>query len=60
MSHPLHPVRRWLAAIMAAALWCGAGSTRADAFEEDSTKAGFILNFIKYVEWPAAALPAAI
>lgn len=33
-----------------------AGVVRADIPEEDNIKAGFVLNFAKYAEWPAAAL----
>lgn len=32
-----------------------AGVLQADAPEEDEIKAGFILNFMKYTEWPTAA-----
>ncbi len=35
-----------------------AGVSLADTAEEDSIKAGFVLNFAKYTEWPAAALGA--
>lgn len=39
------------------ALLCGiASSTLADTLAEDNVKAGLILNFAKYAEWPAAAL----
>lgn len=39
------------------ALLCGiASSTRADTLAEDNVKAGLILNFAKYAEWPSAVM----
>jgi hypothetical protein len=32
------------------------GTIRADTLSEDSIKAGYLLNFMKYTEWPATAL----
>ena len=45
---------RWF--VLLAVLLLASCGTRADGIEEDSAKAGFILNFTKYVEWPAGAL----
>lgn len=56
MPHPIRSFRFWRVAILAATLLTGAAA-RADTFEEDSTKAGFILNFIKYAEWPSTTPP---
>lgn len=57
MTFPIRSARRWLAAFLLAASLLSSG-VRADTFEADSTKAGFIFNFIKYAEWPPTALPA--
>lgn len=55
MPFSAQTVRRWVAVVLAATLL--GSSARADTFEADSTKAGFIFNFIKYAEWPPTALP---
>jgi hypothetical protein len=39
-----------------ATLLCLPASALADGLSEDRVKAGFILNFVKYTEWPPAAL----
>lgn len=57
MSFPIKSARCWLATLLLAATLLCTGA-HADTFEADSTKAGFIFNFIKYAEWPPATLPA--
>lgn len=51
------PPAGWRGALLLA-LTLFAGVSLADTAEEDSIKAGFVLNFAKYTEWPAAALGA--
>jgi hypothetical protein len=53
MSHLISSTRLWLVAIFAAAALPNAAA-QADSLTEDSFKAGFVFNFIKYVEWPKA------
>jgi hypothetical protein len=55
MPLSLRPSEFCLGAILMAALMLSTG-TRADTVAEDSIKAGYILNFARYTEWPAAAL----
>jgi len=53
MSPPIWLAKLWLVVLLAVTLLPGTGA-RADSSAEDSAKAGFILNFTKYTEWPAA------
>lgn len=57
MPSRLKPPAGWRGAWLLA-LMLFAGVSPADTAEEDSIKAGFVLNFAKYTEWPAAALGA--
>lgn len=41
------------------AMLCLPVSARADTLTEDRVKAGFVFNFMKYVEWPPTALGGA-
>ncbi len=56
MTNPLGRAGLWLAAVLTTMLPSGGAS--ADSIAEDKAKAGFIFNFTKYTEWPAATLPA--
>ena len=56
MPRPPRPSVPWLEAILAAAFLLSAVHTRADTAAEERVKAGFILNFARYTQWPAAAL----
>lgn len=51
MSPPNWLARLWLATLLAVTLLPGTGA-RANSLAEDNAKAGFILNFTKYTEWP--------
>jgi hypothetical protein len=53
MTPPIWLAKLWLVVLLAATLLPGAGA-RAGSLAEDSAKAGFILNFTKYAEWPGA------
>lgn len=55
MPSRFKPPAVWRVAMLFA-LTLLAGPSHADTVEEDSIKAGFVLNFTKYTEWPAAAL----
>ena len=48
----------WCAACVLAVLLSVTGA-RADSATEDGVKVGFILNFAKYTQWPAASLSGA-
>jgi hypothetical protein len=53
MSPQIWLAKLWLVVLLAATLLPGTGA-RAESSAEDSAKAGFILNFTKYTDWPAA------
>jgi hypothetical protein len=49
------PSPAWKAALLTLLLLLHA-AVRADTLSEDDIKAGFIFNFVKYAQWPGAAL----
>lgn len=51
MSSPIWLAKLWLVVLLAIILLPDKGA-RANSLAEDSAKAGFILNFINYTEWP--------
>ncbi len=53
MPRQCPPNFRWC---VFALFWLASSGAAADTPAEDNVKAGFILNFAKYTEWPAAAL----
>jgi hypothetical protein len=55
MPSRFKPPAVWRGALLLA-LMLLIGVSHADTVEEDNIKAGFVLNFAKYTEWPAAAL----
>jgi hypothetical protein len=58
MSRRFRTTGHWRSALLAALLFLGFGAY-ANTIEVDSAKAGFILNFIKYSEWPPTGSPNA-
>ncbi len=55
MFDSIRPTWPWLLATLLLAWMLPAAPLRADAGVEDELKAGFVLNFTKYTEWPPGA-----
>lgn len=52
-------LRRWCASLLVAASSATASGIDVDVANVASVKAAFVLNFIKYTEWPVASSPGA-